>query len=143
VQDLILSGRDNLSISSSATQYRIDNAQGGFVRVFYGTASHNPTPADVGFENRNLALTEQVEVTGGSSFAFGVQIGSSMFDADADGDVSLSDLVAFEGCLGGPDAAVPGQCGAYLALMDWDTDGDVDLADFARFQELYTSDLTP
>ena len=66
-----------------------------------------------------------------------------MFDADSDGDVDLLDLVAFESCFGGPDAAVPGPCGSSLPLMDWDTDGDVDLADYARFQELYTGDLTP
>ncbi len=143
VEDLILHGRDNLSTSGSATQYRVENTQGGFVRVFFQTATHNPTPADAGFENRNLALTEQIEVSGGASFTFGVQINSGMFDADADGDVDRSDLVAFESCLGGPEAAVPGPCSSNLALMDWDTDGDVDLADFAEFQESHTGDLTP
>ena len=143
VQDLIFGGRDHLSTAGSATQYRIDNAAGGFVRVFFQTATHNPAPSDAGFENRNLALTEQVEVSGGSSFAFGVQIGSSMFDADADGDVSLSDLTAFESCFGGPNAALPGGCTADVDLLDWDTDGDVDLTDFAGFQRLFTGDPAP
>ncbi|MCK4660206.1 MAG: hypothetical protein KAV82_11850 [Phycisphaerae bacterium] len=143
VEDLILHGRDHLGVAGSATQYRVSNSAGGFVRVFFGTASYNPTPADAGYENRNLALTEQIEVSGGSSFTFDVQINSGMFDADADGDVDLSDLAAFEDCLGGPNAAVPGPCGSDVDLMDWNGDGDVDLSDFARFQMSYTGNLTP
>ncbi|MFH0980394.1 MAG: hypothetical protein V2A79_02515 [Planctomycetota bacterium] len=143
LRDLLLYGRDHLTTASSGTQYRIDNTEGGFVRVFFGTAAYHPTPADAGYENRNLALTEQIEVSGGSSFAFAVQISSGMFDADADGDVDLGDLVAFENCLGGPEASVPGPCTPDLPLMDWDQDDDVDLADVARFQGSFTGNLAP
>ena len=139
--DLISNGRDNLSTNQTGDYYRVNNSQGGAVRVFFGSASLNATPADAGYENRNLALAEQIEVYGGSSFAFTVQIGTGMFDADTDGDVDGSDLEAFADCLGGPDVAIPGSCTTDLRLEDWDLDGDIDLADFAGGQPSCTGSL--
>lgn len=140
LQDLMINGRDHLATGTTGTYHQVSNTEGGFVRVFFGTAAVNPTPADAGYQNRNLALAEQIEVSGGASFAFDVQINSAMFDADADGDVDPSDLAAFLDCLGGPDATVPGSCN-HLPLMDWDTDDDVDLADFQQFQRMFTGPL--
>ncbi|MCK4341557.1 MAG: hypothetical protein KAY37_07540 [Phycisphaerae bacterium] len=132
--DLITSGRDHLSTAGTGDYYQVSNSQGGFVRVFHGPATLDPNPADAGYENRNLALIEQIEVFGGASFAFGVQIGTGMFDADSDGDVDVPDLNAFGNCMGGPASTIPGSCGADPLLLDWDRDGDIDLTDFAACQ---------
>jgi hypothetical protein len=141
VADLLGSGRDHLSTASTSSYYQVRNSQGGLVRVYPGTASRNASPADAGYENRNLALVEQIEVYGGAAFAFDVQIGTGMFDADADGDVDSSDLRGFGRCMGGPGAASGGSCSTPLRLLDWDADGDVDLADFARCQQSGTGAL--
>ena len=65
VADLLGSGRDHLSTASTSSYYQVRNSQGGLVRVYPGTASRNASPADAGYENRNLALVEQIEVYGG------------------------------------------------------------------------------
>ncbi len=132
VYDLVLHGRDNLTTSQTGDYYEVANTQGGLVRVHFGTASLNASPADAGYENRELALTEQIEVFGGGSFAFGVQIGQGMFDDDVDGDVDGADYVALESCLDGPDTATA--CGSPLVIRDWDSDLDFDLADMAEMQ---------
>jgi len=56
-------------------------------------------------------------------------------DADADGDVDLSDFAAFQMCFNGPNRppALPLEC----ADIDFDTDADVDLSDFAWFQDCF------
>ena len=52
-------------------------------------------------------------------------------DLDANGEVGLADLVAFVGCLNGPDgAAVDSACDP----GNFDPDADIDLRDFAGFQ---------
>ncbi len=138
LEDLIAHGRDNLSVTQTADYYRLQNAAGGFVRVFFGSAGLNTTPADAGYENRELALAEQIEVFGGSAFDFAVQIGTSMFDVDANGDVDLSDANAIALCLDGPDNAIPGGCASDATLIDWDQDTDLDMTDVAELQVLFT-----
>jgi hypothetical protein len=133
VYDLTLNGRDNLTTSQTADYYELRNAQGGLVRVYFGTASLNPSPADAGYENRELALTEQIEVYGGASFGFDVQIGTPMFDVDFDADIDGADLGVIEPCLDGPDVT-PAGCSTPLRLIDWEWDGDFDLGDYAGMQ---------
>ncbi|HOW73268.1 MAG TPA: hypothetical protein PKY77_21935 [Phycisphaerae bacterium] len=55
-------------------------------------------------------------------------------DFDADGDVDLDDLMAFEACFSGP--AVPYATGC--AAKDYDGDNDVDQADFGKFQRCFS-----
>ena len=62
-------------------------------------------------------------------------------DFDGDGNVDLSDFVAFEDCLAGPAAVpsptapvIPQDC---LDVFDLDPDADVDLQDFAEFQGMF------
>ena len=136
--DLLINGRDNLEVTAQVDSYTVRNTQGGFVRVCYAGASLNATPVDAGYENRNLALTEQIEVFGGAAFTFDVQINGGMFDADADGDVDAADLAAFVDCLAGPDVSPSSMCMPQVPLFDGDGDGDVDLADFAAFVSHYT-----
>lgn len=141
VMDLTFNGRFNLSVSTATDTYALSNAAGGKVVVRYAGAALNTTPADAGYENRNLALVEQVEVFGGSSFGFDVQVNSGMFDADADYDVDGADLDALTLCLGGPDAPLLGGCATPTALLDWDGDGDIDAADLQAFQAAVTGAL--
>jgi hypothetical protein len=136
--DLLFNGRLNLTVTSDPDVFRVDNSAGGFVNVWLGSAALNPAPADAGYENRNIALTEQVEVFGGASFAFDVQINGGMFDADADGDVDALDADAFAACLAGPGGSAPGGCTTNLQLLDWDQDNAVTLADYAAMQRSYT-----
>jgi hypothetical protein len=138
VYDLVTSGRDHLAVTSTPDYYRVTNTVGGFVRVFYGDATLNPSPADAGYENRNLALTEEIEVYGGASFAFEVQIGPGMFDGDRDGDVDLDDAVIFALCINGPGVPATRPCPTNPSLLNWDMDIDVDLHDAARMQERFT-----
>lgn len=137
VADLISSGRDNLNVTQTADYYELGNSAGGLVRVYFGSATLNPTPSDAGHENRELALTEQIEVFGGSSFWFDVQIGTGMFDADYDADVDGADLAIIEPCMDGPDVAPLG-CSTPLHLIDWLGDNDVDLLDIAEMQQSAT-----
>lgn len=141
--DLMMNGRDNLTTQLAADSYTVRNTQGGLVRVYFGSAGHNPAPADAGFENRNLALTEQIEVFGGGTFNFAVQLAPGLFDADADGDCDLTDHDAFTDCLGGPNQPVPGTCTMPLVEVDADGDGDVDMGDWGVLQRVFTGDLVP
>ncbi len=134
VADLVYTGRDHLTTAQTAGYYEVRNTSRGFVRVYLTDASLNTTPTDAGYENRNLALTEQVEVYGGVAFSFDVQIGTGMFDADYDGDVDADDLDSFANCFGGPDVAIPGSCATPTYLEDWDDDADIDLYDAAALQ---------
>lgn len=73
--DLLKHGLAHLQVAQTAQYYEVRNTQGGMVRVVFGSATLNPTPADAGFNNRELALTQQIEVYGGGSFAFEVVLG--------------------------------------------------------------------
>jgi hypothetical protein len=138
--DLAFTGRSNLQTHSQPSYYELRNTNGGFGRIIYGSGVLNTTPADAGYENRNLALVEQVELFGGASFAFGVQIGTSMFDLDRDGDVDRADLNAMNLCLTGPLPVANG-CPATERLADWDGNLAVDISDFAEMQPLITGSL--
>ena len=55
-------------------------------------------------------------------------------DLDGDGDVDLSDLLAFQSCFSGAGQAVSLGC----EDADLDNDGDADLADLVTFQARFT-----
>jgi hypothetical protein len=59
---------------ASPPQYWLVNAAGAGARVDLGGATFNPTPSDAGFNRRNLALTEEVELSGDGAFAFQVHL---------------------------------------------------------------------
>jgi hypothetical protein len=142
VTDLYVNGRDNLSTNLTGTDYTLTNSQGGYVKVHFGTASHNPSPADAGYENRNLALTEQLEVSGNASFSFSVEINNDFCgvgfvpaDFDGDCDVDGDDVSDFVDCSTGPAIVqTDPQCLAPNATGDFDSDGDVDSDDFGKLQ---------
>jgi len=54
----------------SSTWYRLANERGGAVTVIYDDAAFNPVPLHAGWDRRDLALTEEVELYGEGSFAF-------------------------------------------------------------------------
>ena len=141
--DLMMDGRDNLTTALTGDAYTVTNSSGGQVRVYFGSATHNSTPSDAGYQNRNLALTEQVEVYGGGTFSFAVQLNTSLLDADEDGDLDLTDYAAFADCLNGPNQPPAPACTMPLDAVDVDADGDVDLDDYAAVQGLFTGNLTP
>ena len=70
--DIIKTGRDHLSTTySPGNYYGITNSQGGEVYVSLNQgASYNASPLYGGFQNRNLSLTEIIEIYGGASFSF-------------------------------------------------------------------------
>lgn len=141
--DLMLNGRANLSVASTGSSYALSNSAGGRVRVYFGSAFHSASPSDAGYENRDLALAEQIEVFGGGSFDFAVQLNTGLFDTDADGDLDLEDYGVLAACLAGPDTPpTPGGCPVPAELVDTDGDGDVDLQDFATFEALFTGSLS-
>ena len=53
---------------------------------------------------------------------------------DCDGDLDLSDFLAFQRCFTGPGSALGDDCGC----ADIDGDGDADLADLVSFQARFT-----
>lgn len=71
--------------------------------------------------------------------AFGRPLGA----IDLDCDMDIDDLVAFAGCMGGPQVTSPPPgCGAeQFARADVDGDGDADIADFMRFSPNFTGPL--
>lgn len=74
--DLATNGHANLSggFDGSNNIYSLVNAAGGGARLDLGSATWNPTPADAGFDRRNLALTEEVEFYGNGSFVIGLRL---------------------------------------------------------------------
>lgn len=71
--DLLLHGRDNLSASKTAEAYTVANSTGGMVQVTLTSgASYNPSPSFGGYQNRNLSLTEEIEIYGESAFVFDI-----------------------------------------------------------------------
>ncbi len=146
VRDLTRTGRDFLAAATTADYHEVRYVSGersgdAFVRVYFGSAAHNPAPADAGHENRNLPFTEQIEVYGGGAFDFAVQLTTSMNDIDRDADVDAADLHALAGCMMGPGLPPARPCPAYTPLVDWDLDFDLDLHDFAGCQRLVTGSL--
>jgi len=72
--DILKYGRTHLSTNYlSGNYYGITNSQGGelYISLNQG-ATYNPTPADAGFQNRNLSMTEIIEIYGNGSFSFDI-----------------------------------------------------------------------
>ncbi|MBK9128539.1 MAG: hypothetical protein IPM13_12195 [Phycisphaerales bacterium] len=55
-------------------------------------------------------------------------------DYNGDGQLGLSDALAFDGCLLGAGNGIGPTCG----ILDMDSDNDVDIADYAAFQTAFT-----
>ncbi|MBX7244216.1 MAG: hypothetical protein K1X53_01885 [Candidatus Sumerlaeaceae bacterium] len=71
--DIIKNGRTHLSTQSNAGYYRVANSVGGDVYVTLGGGvSRNATPLNAGYDNRNLAHTEIVEIYGNGTFSFSI-----------------------------------------------------------------------
>ena len=136
VTDLVHHGQAHLVVNQSPSLYEIVNTQGGAVKVHIGTSMLNPAPADAGHLNRNLALTEQIEVSGGAAFSFDVELNAAFCgdwiraDFDEDCDVDADDFGMFQACHSGPSLARDPGCGR----EDFDGDNDVDASDFGKFQ---------
>jgi predicted CXXCH cytochrome family protein len=71
--------------------------------------------------------------------AFGRSLGA----IDLDCDVDIDDLIAFAGCMSGPQVATPppGCSPEQFVRADVDHDGDVDIADFMRFSPNFSGPL--
>jgi hypothetical protein len=54
--------------------YLLTNSAGGGAHVLFGTATWVPNPSDAGADRRNLALTEQVELSGDGNFSFQLEL---------------------------------------------------------------------
>ncbi|NNF06534.1 MAG: T9SS type A sorting domain-containing protein, partial [Candidatus Eisenbacteria bacterium] len=69
-KDLAHFGHQHLNSNYNAVQnrYTISNIEGGGAMLDLGSANWVPNPADAGYLNRNLALTEEVELAGSGSF---------------------------------------------------------------------------
>jgi hypothetical protein len=103
--DLARYGHDHLvgqlRAEASENAYYLVNTAGGGARVGLGTASFVASPANAGFDRRNLALTEEVEVSGEESFGLALRlIGGVPETSDAGG--------------GAEDEAAAGDAGAAL-----------------------------
>jgi hypothetical protein len=72
--DLMLHGHEHLAGTLDAASYRLQNSAGGGALVTFGGTTFNPSPSDAGFRRRNLALTEEVELSGDGTFAFSVAL---------------------------------------------------------------------
>jgi hypothetical protein len=70
--DLATNGHANLTGQLRVPQndYLLLNAAGGGAQVRLGTATWVPNPSFSGYNRRNIALTEEVEVSGDGSFDF-------------------------------------------------------------------------
>ena len=78
-------------------------------------------------DRRELAV--KLDFTDGTRGVY--RIGPPLLgDTDGDGDVTASELAAFEDCATGPGADRRGGC----AALDLDLDADIDLADFRALQ---------
>jgi hypothetical protein len=65
-------------------------------------------------------------------------------DADGDGDVDLTDFLAFQTCFNGPNRSyAAGGDPAKCACLDAEPDGDVDLTDFLQFQVCFNGPNRP
>ena len=74
----------------SSSWYRLANLAGGDVTLLYDSASFVASPLHAGFDRRDLALTEEVELTGDGAFAFrtvfgGVDEGTAAPESPTDG----------------------------------------------------------
>lgn len=83
--DLMRNGQAHLTGSSpDASDYALVNGAGGYARVTtYGGASFNASPANEAADRRNLALTEEVEVTGALPLLVGLTLGADATNPSA------------------------------------------------------------
>ncbi len=71
--DLLTSGRSHLSSTNAGSYHMVGNSSGGAVVVSLPSGvSYNPTPMYAGYQNRNLALTEEIEISGEGTFSFAI-----------------------------------------------------------------------
>ena len=71
--DLLMTGHDALNIDDGTGYYGLVNTNGGRVYVLFGeNAARITSPANAGYLNRVVALTEQVEAQGTGGFSVGV-----------------------------------------------------------------------
>jgi hypothetical protein len=75
--DLLQTGQQHLTtqLSSSPAFYAVRHtggAKGGVWVSLDRGAQYNPTPAFSGFRNRNISLTEEIEIFGSGNFHFGI-----------------------------------------------------------------------
>ena len=70
--DLAFHGHDHLTgvYDGARNSYTLANSSGGAVHLDLGGTVFNPSPADAGYNRRNLGLTEQVEISGDGAFSF-------------------------------------------------------------------------
>lgn len=117
-RDLALHGQQHLlrfegDVGFETSAYRLTNTRGGSAQIEYSTLSGaqlNPSPAFSGYDRRNLALTEEVEVFGDGSFGFGLRLSPSHnVDAPTPGQTPVSLA------LSGPSPS-PARGAALLAL---------------------------
>ncbi|MDZ4805270.1 MAG: FlgD immunoglobulin-like domain containing protein [Candidatus Eisenbacteria bacterium] len=72
--DLAFHGQAHLTSSLTATRYMLVNSAGGGVAIDRLGLDFNATPSDAGYNRRNLALTEEVELSGAASGDFTVTL---------------------------------------------------------------------
>jgi hypothetical protein len=74
--DLALHGHAHLHGQFRATEnvYILANTAGGVARLDCGSATFSPTPVNAGWDRRNLALTEEIEVHGDNSFTLALEL---------------------------------------------------------------------
>ncbi|MDX2200579.1 MAG: hypothetical protein SF069_16610 [Phycisphaerae bacterium] len=143
VANLVFRGRADLQVVSAADSYEVRNLQGGYVRVEHAVNARNNSPADAGYQNRNLALTEQIEVFGGPSFNFKLELTSSQpaflpGDMNCDGFVTVGDIAGFVLALTNPTAYAAQYPTCDLNNADVNGDGFVTVGDIAGFVALLT-----
>ncbi|HPB30559.1 MAG TPA: hypothetical protein PLB62_03800 [Candidatus Sumerlaeota bacterium] len=71
--DLMMNGRSRLSVEQTAAHYAVRNQSGAMVKITTPSGvQRSPSPAYAGYQNRNLALTEEIEIYGNGAFTFDV-----------------------------------------------------------------------
>lgn len=86
--DLMKNGQENLLRESGSDYRALRNTRGGEVtaRLLTAGPAFNDTPADAGYRNRNLALTEQIEIMMSDNAVSRFEL---IFAADTPPDASL------------------------------------------------------
>jgi hypothetical protein len=100
------------------------------ITVHYDTASLAP-----GFHPATITVTDPNALNSPQAITVRLTIDPLPMDADADGDVDITDYAKFQLCYNGP-ARPPGATSC-AETHDYDHDGDVDLSDYSRFLDCY------